>query len=464
MTEHAVKLNSKEIWARALEILKEKLPESTYQPWITPLSPADVKDECYKEGVFVLKSSLSFGVSHLNQNHLPEIQNAVSEAAGAKTAIEIVYVPEAVKKTKKRDNTQALIQAQLHELRQLNSYSGLNVDYTFENFVNGDNSNVAYKAAKLTAEAPGKKFNPLFITGCVGIGKTHLMQAIGHEIQKKFPEMRVKYTKTEEFTNQLVSSCRGGSDTDLKMRKFRDEYRKNVDVLLLDDIQFAEGKGRTEEEIFNTFDALFHSGKQIVFASDRPIETFKGTPERLKSRYEWGLSVEIKMPDFNTRKEIIKNHAKRSSNGEISDDVAEFLAENFTKNVRELQGAYNKVSAYASIQEIELTVENAKEILGFNKEKKEITIETIIEKTAECFNVTTDDIKGSQRANGIMAARQAAIYLSREILDLSFPILAKSFNKNHTTIIYSYDKLKKDITTNIALKEKIKEIEKLIRG
>lgn len=451
------------IWENALQQLSEILSASIVDPWIKPLKPANPKDECYKEGVLVLKSGLSFGVNYLNKSHLPQIQDAVSKAAGEKIAIEIAFVPEVKPKTKKKDNTQALIQAKIHDLRQLNSFSGLNTDYTFENFVVGDNSKVAYDAGKMIADNPGTKFNPLFITGPVGIGKTHLMQAIGHEIQKKFPNLKVKYTKTEEFTNQLVASCRGGIESDIKMRKFREEYRKNIDVLLLDDIQFAEGKKRTEEEIFNTFDALFHSGKQIVFASDRKIESLEKTPERLKSRYEWGLSVEIKMPDFNVRKEIILNHAKRQ-NYEIKEEVAEFLAENFKKNIRELQGAYNKISAYASIQGIELTLENAKEILGINKDRKQITTEHIIEKTAEYYGLNPDEITGKQRAYEVMLARQVAIFMVREMLDLSFPVIAKSFNKTHTTILYSYDKLKKDIMTDIRLRNQILELKKLILG
>ncbi len=245
------------------------------------------------------------------------------------------------------------------------------------------------------------------------------------------------------------------------MKKFRDRYR-NVDVLLLDDIQFAEGKKRTEEEIFNTFDALFHLGKQIVFASDRPISSFKNTPDRLRSRYEWGLAVDILVPDFKTRVEIIEKHAQRS-NFEISKGVAEFLAETFDNNVRELEGAYNKVSAYASIKGIELTAEAAKEILGIGENAKKITPEIIIDKCAEYFNVAKKDILSTARSKEVKEARQAAIYLVREILDTSFPATGEIFNKNHTTILYSYNKMKKDLLTDRPLQNTIKEIEKLIR-
>ena len=230
----------------------------------------------------------------------------------------------------------------------------------------------------------------------------------------------------------------------------------------MDDIQFAEGKKRTEEEIFHTFDALFHAGKQIVFASDRPISSFKNTPDRLKSRYEWGLMVDLLVPDFKTRVEIIEKHAVRS-NYEISKDVAEFLAETFDNNVRELEGAYNKVSAYASIKGIELTVDAAKEILGLKDGARKITPDIIIEKCGEYFGVSKKDILSASRSKEVKNARQTAIYLTREILDLSFPAMGEIFNKNHTTILYSYEKLKKDLLTDRTLQTTIPELERLVR-
>ena len=464
MDNEELTYNPQDVWKEALDILKTRISPSTYEPWITPLEVVSQNEENYKKDSFVLKSNQAFGVAHLKQKFLPEIQKAIDEILPQGIPVEIIFVPKDVKKAPKRKKPSEeinLMQEQIDNLKQMRSFCALNLKYTFENFVVGENSKVAYNAAKMIADAPGQKYNPLFITGSVGIGKTHLMQAIGHQILKNFPKLKVKYAKTEEFTNQLVESCIKGTDSYSNMQKFRDQYR-NVDVLLLDDIQFAEGKKRTEEEIFNMFDALFHSGCQIVFASDRPVETFEKTPDRLKSRYEWGLSVEIKQPDLKTRIEIIKKHSIRS-NYEISDEVAKFLAENYSKNIRELEGAYNKVSAYASIQGIELTVESAKEILGFKNRTKKITIEDIIKACADYFNTTEDMILSTQRSKEIKSARQAAIYLSRTILDLSYPAIAKSFNKNHTTILYSFDKTAKDIKTDKKLSETIHEIENLIR-
>lgn len=459
-------LDYEKIWKDAKGILKEQIPASTFEPWIMPIVPVKCDEEHFKKDCFILKSDQAFGVNYLyrNQNYFEKIQDAIDNVAGQNLPVSIIFVPSNVKKAPKKKEKPSeqivLMKEQIDNLKQMHSFCALNLKYTFENFVVGENSLVAYNAAKQVSEAPGQKFNPLFISGSVGIGKTHLMQAIGHNILKNFPDLKVKYAKAEEFTNQLIESCQKGADSYQKMKKFRDRYR-NVDVLLLDDIQFAEGKKRTEEEIFNTFDALFYAGKQIVFASDRPISSFKNTPDRLKSRYEWGLMVDLLVPDFDTRVEIIKKHSVRS-NFEITDEVAEFLAKTYDNNVRELEGAYNKVSAYASIKGIELTVESAKDILGLKDGAKKITPDIIIEKSAEYFNVSKKDILSTTRAKEVKNARQAAIYLTREILDLSFPSIGEIFNKNHTTILYSYEKLKKDLATDKTLQNSIKELTTLL--
>ena len=457
--------NYEKIWEEAKRILKAKIPNSTFEPWILPITPAKENEEFFKKDHLVLKSDQSFGVSFLNQKYLSEIQSAINLVCGENLPVNLIFVPSNVKKAPKKKEKPSehivLMKEQIDNLKQMQSFCALNLKYTFENFLVGENSLVAYNAAKQVSEAPGQKFNPLFISGSVGIGKTHLMQAIGHNILKNFPDLKVKYAKAEEFTNQLVESCLNRQESTQKMKKFRDKYR-NVDVLLLDDIQFAEGKKRTEEEIFHTFDALFHMGKQIVFASDRPISSFKNTPDRLKSRYEWGLMVDLLVPDFKTRVEIIEKHAIRS-NFEISRDVAEFLAQTYDNNVRELEGAYNKVSAYASIKGIELTVEAAKEILGLKDGAKKITPDIIIEKCGEYFGVTNKDILSTSRSKEVKNARQAAIYLTREILNMSFPSIGEIFNKNHTTILYSYEKLKKDLLTDRTLQTTVSELEKLVR-
>ena len=341
----------------------------------------------------------------------------------------------------------------MENLAQMHSFCGLNLKYTFENFVEGENSKFAYKIAKTISETPGQKYNPLFISGTVGVGKTHLMHAIGHKILRNFPNLKVRYTKAEEFGNKLIealNTCKNTSDLNEKMKKFREMHR-SVDVLLIDDIQWIDGKNRTEEEIFNTFDALYHAGKQIVFASDRPLCAFEKIPDRLRSRFEWGIEANIQVPDFETRVEIVKRHAV-SSNFPISNEVAEFLAKEYCDNVRELEGAYNKASARASIEGVELDVENTKEFLNFSQRKKKITVENILDICARYFSIDKEEILSSARAKEVVNARKYAIYLAKETIGMSYSELAKKFHKNHTTIMYQYDKLKKAILVNKAMK------------
>ena len=352
----------------------------------------------------------------------------------------------------------------MENLAQMHSFCGLNLKYTFENFVEGENSKFPYRIAQMIAEAPGQKYNPFFISGSVGLGKTHLMQAIGHKILKNFPNLKIRYTKAEEFGNKLIetlNTCKNASDLNEKMKKFRDMHR-NVDVLLIDDIQWIEGKKRTEEEIFNTFDALYHAGKQIVFASDRPLSAFELIPDRLKSRFEWGIEANITIPSLETRAQIVKRHSILS-NFPINDDVALFLAQEFSTNIRELEGAYNKASALASIEGVELSIDKVKEFLELDSKKKKITIDNVIDTCCKYFNVEKEDVLSCARAKEVVNARKYAIYLSREMLELSYPVLAKEFKKNHTTIMYQYDKLKDEIKTNKAMRLISEELGELIK-
>ncbi len=455
------------LWEKVLGILEKKVAPTTFNPWMLSLKPTQPLDKPTEEGILVLASDQAFGIQVLQKKYLQDISDAIFEVSGVRHKIELVFEASDVKKPKKREKVEkseqaVLMEKQIEQLKQMHSFCGLNLKYTFDNFVVGENSNFAYTAARAVAEAPGQKYNPLFIYGSVGIGKTHLMQAIGHYIMTNFSNLKIKYTKAEEFMNQLIDCLKMGGDTNMRMKKFREMYR-NVDVLLIDDIQFIEGKKRTEEEIFNTFDTLFHAGKQIVFASDRPISAFAQTPERLKSRYEWGLSVDITVPDYETRVAIIEKHATRSGY-EINREISEFLASVYDKNVRELEGAYNRVSAWASIKGEALTVEKVKEILGCALTRKKITPKDIIEVSAKYFGIEPKEIIGAGRSKEISNARQVAIYLSREITELSFPTLAKDFKKNHTTILYCWEKVKKALKTNPSLLAQVEEVEKLVRS
>ena len=457
-----------EIWDSFITLLNDRLPV-VVRPWLSFLEPAVNMEEESSNGIFLIKSSKSFGIQVLERKHLEEIEKAFFEVTGLKKSVRFQF-DETIKPKKKPKQTveqkaHAQTALKMENMAAMHSFTGLNLKYTFENFVEGENSKFAFRVAQMIAEAPGeKKYNPLFLSGSVGVGKTHLMHAIGHKILKNFKDLKVRYTNAEEFTNKLVESlltCKTSGERNEKMRKFRDYYR-SVDVLLIDDIQWIEGKGRTEEEIFNTFNTLYNAGKQIVFASDRPLSALEALSDRLKTRFQWGIEANIKVPDLNTRIEIVKKYAQ-SSDFPISDEVAYLLASEFSSNVRELEGAYNKASAMASIEGAELTVENAKEFLGLNEKRKKITVCGIIEAVAKYFNVDKEDILSTSRSKEIVNARKYAMYLSREMLDLSLPNLAKEFKKNHTTIIYQCDKLKKDISSNKAMQIVKNELEELIK-
>ena len=433
--------NEIEAWDNFLHILENKLP-SFVATWTKDLEPALPLFEESENGIFLIKSSQGFGIQVLQQKHLKEVEEALFEVTKLKRAVRFV-LDETIKKKKPQKQTKEQKEhnqtaQKMEHLAQMHSFCGLNLKYTFENFVEGENSKFAYKIAQMIAEAPGQKYNPLFISGSVGLGKTHLMQAIGHKILKNFPNLKIRYTKAEDFGNKLIeslASCKNSGDINEKMRKFRDMHR-NVDVLLIDDIQWIDGKQRTEEEIFNTFDALYHAGKQIVFASDRPLSAFEKIPDRLRSRFEWGIEANIKIPDLETRMEIV---------------------------IRELEGAYNKASARASIEGVELNVELTKEYLNFSEKKKKITVDNILETCAKYFCVDKDEILSTARAKEVVNARKYAIYLSRELLDLSYPNIAKEFKKNHTTIMYQHERLKKDIQSNKAMQIITDELSELVK-
>ena len=343
----------------------------------------------------------------------------------------------------------------------MQSFSNLNLKYKFENFVVGENSRFAQAAAMAVAKHPSKKYNPLFIYGSSGLGKTHLMQAIGHYIVFNNPKLKVKYIKTEDFTNELINNIRRGGDINDRMSKFRQKFR-NVDVLLLDDIQFIESKERTMEEIFHTFDSLHNNSKQIVITSDRPPKDIPTLPERLRTRFEWGLMVDITPPDFETRVAILANLADEIGI-KISSGVLEFVAQNFSKNVRELEGAFNKISAYASIQNIELNLEIVQKILKCDSKAKNIDIENIAKIVCKYFDVSEKDLKSTARNQKISHARQIAVYLTRELTQLSFVNIANFFNKKHPTILFSYEKIKEEIKSGNQLNQLINNLIKEIK-
>lgn len=455
----------KKIWEDVKVELENTIPASSYEPWIVPLEPIG-----FENGQFSVLSGQAFAVSVIRKNHYQQIVQAFKKVLGQDIEFDIVFDQELANKLKKQiqkakqtaeKKQEVNTVGSMEHLAQMQSFSNLNLKYKFDNFVVGENNRFAEAAALTVAQNPAKKYNPLFIYGASGLGKTHLMQAIGHYIMFNSPKLKVKYIKTEDFTNELINNIRRGGDVADRMNKFRQKFR-NVDVLLLDDIQFIESKERTMEEVFHTFDSLHNKNKQIVITSDRLPKDIPTLPERLRTRFEWGLMVDITPPDFETRVAIMANLADEIGM-KISADVLELIAHNFSKNVRELEGAFNKVSAYASIQNVDLTVDMVKKILHIDSNAKKIDIEHITNIVCNHFSVSEEDLKSSARNQKISHTRHIAIYLTRELTQMSFVSIAEFFNKKHPTILFSYEKIKQELKTDKHLNELILELKKIIK-
>jgi chromosomal replication initiator protein len=338
--------------------------------------------------------------------------------------------------------------------------ANLNSRYTFENFVVGPSNRHAHAYSLAVAEAPAKAYNPLFIYGGVGLGKTHLIQAVCHHIKAKTAvNLKICYISSERFTNELIDAIQRHSTA-----SFRQKYR-NVDVLVIDDIHFIAGKESTQEEFFHTFNTLYDAHKQIVFSSDRPPKEIANLQDRLVSRFGWGLTTDIQPPDLETRVAILKKKIEREPVS-IPDDVIFFIAQLIKTNIRELEGALIRTIAYSLLEEKPVTLELTQEVLKdlLKEPKKLITVDFIQRVVAEEFGISLQDIKTKRRNKTIVLPRQVAMYLSRELTDLSFPEIGNFFGgKDHTTVLHSYNKIKEGLNTNFTLKDKVDRVIQIIQ-
>ena len=449
-------LEVQKIWEAVKETIKPEIPASSFEPWVMPLLP-----HSYDDGKFSVLTGQSFAIQILKRYNAI-IEKALEKELGGHVEFQIIYDEKLAQKHNKK--LQKLIEKEetnentdkFDNLKKMQSSPKLNLKYKFENFVVGDNNKFAYAASLAVAKTPGEKYNPLFIYGGAGLGKTHLMQAIGHYCLYHHPELKVKFIKTEEFVNDLVSSITKGMDKSASMSKFRQKYR-NVDVLLIDDIQFIEGKERTVTEIFNTFEALHNAGKQIVITSDREPKYIQDLPDRLRSRFEWGLMADVQPPDLETRMAIL-NKLAQNDGITLPLEVTDFLAKTYSNNVRELEGAYNRVTAYVGVCDIELNVDAVKQILNISDTEKQVSLDDIVSAVADYYKVSVKDIKSQTRSQKLANARQVAIYISREITDFSLNEIGEFFARKHPTILYSHDKIQEDMQTNVSLKNSINEI------
>ncbi|ANZ57548.1 chromosomal replication initiation protein DnaA [Fructilactobacillus lindneri] len=446
-------MNQNELWNKIKLKFKENanFDNNTYDTWINSVKPIS-----YEGNVLTLELPTALHRDYWDR----QLKSTFIEYAYAITQTDIT--PNLVLKGEVDDNNQ--------NLKRFNEANGkseiphidphLNPNYTFDTFVIGQGNQMAHAAALAVSEDPGKVYNPLFFYGGVGLGKTHLMQAIGNKVLSSNPNAIVKYVTTEKFTNDFIDSLQNN-----KMQEFRKVYR-NVDLLLIDDIQFLANKEGTQDEFFNTFNALYEDNKQIVMTADRLPNEINSLTDRLVSRFKWGLSVDITAPDMETRAAILRAKAKSESLA-IDDNIMSYIASQIDSNVRELEGALSRIKAFADLKQEPITMDLVSEALRplkLNKEKSAITPESIIKTTASYFRVTVKEIKGKKRVKAIVMPRQIAMYLSRELTDNSLPKIGEAFGgKDHTTVIHACDKISKQLATDSDLQNQIKDIKTEIK-
>jgi chromosomal replication initiator protein len=439
------------LWQSILGEIELTIPHATFVTWFknTELLSID-------EDVATISVPNIFAVRQFQVKFTDQIQQVLAKHGATPTRIEFVVKTTGRKTNITRETT--ITQQQSGNDRMslktpITQSGSLNPRYTFSNFIVGSSNDLAYTACQAVAQYPGTKYNPLFLYGGVGLGKTHLAQAVGNEIVKKQPDSRVVYISSETFVKEFLESIR------FKKKGFSDKYR-NVDVLIVDDMQFIANKEKTQEEFFHTFNALHQNNKQIIITSDKPPRSIPTLTERLRSRFEMGMPIDIQMPDFETRCAIIE--AKAALSGvELERETVEYLANNVKTNIRELEGALNQLLAYAEMRGITPDITTAEGLLGNVRRSRpqHVTARQIIDKTAKYFSLSSGEICSAQRDKHIVTPRQIAMYLLRSELHLSFPKIATELGrKDHTTAIHSVEKIEKSIKLDFTIREQVAEI------
>ncbi len=439
--------NLDELWTAALELIEEKISKPSFDTWLKNTKPKGFINDTLTIGV-----PNDFARDWLEGRYTDLIIDTLFQLTGSTFSVKFV-IPE-------KDQTSDDVHLNQTKQPIINdthdsSKTMLNPKYTFDSFVIGAGNRFAHAASLAVAEAPAKSYNPLFIYGGVGLGKTHLMHAIGHYVQEHNPEASVVYLSSEKFTNEFIHAI-----MDNKAVNFRNKYR-NVDILLIDDIQFLAGKEQTQEEFFHTFNTLHEENKQIIISSDRPPKEIPTLEDRLRSRFEWGLITDITPPDLETRIAILSKKAK-AEGLDIPNEVMLYIANQIDTNIRELEGALIRVVAYSSLvnQDIDaaLAADALKDIIPSRKPRA-ITVQTIQELVAEKYNIKLEDFAARKRTRSIAFPRQIAMYLSRQMTDLSLPKIGEKFGgRDHTTVIHAFDKISDMLESDSVLKQEIEEI------
>ena len=432
------------LWNRAKELLKEEISFISFETWVQPLEL-----ESFKDNLAVLVATNEYQKTTIDSKYLGLITSTFNFLTNKKCQVfirlegESIDVPVEIPKV---GNSRALLN------------SGINPKYTFDTFVVGNNNKFAQAAAMGVAENPGSQFNPLFLYGGAGLGKTHLMHAIGNQVLKDKSDLKVLYVTSESFTNQLINALKDQS-TD----KFREKYR-NIDVLLIDDIQFIANKKSTQEEFFHTFNTLYESGKQIVISSDKPPKDIDLLEERLKSRFEWGVTADISNPDYETRLAILRKKTQQD-NIIINDEILTNIATRIESNIRELEGILNKLIAQASLTNSPITMEMAEKAINdiVASKDKVISSEYIQDVVGKYFNIDPQDLKSAKRSNDVTFPRQIAMYLCRTVAQMTTPQIGKDFGKrDHSTVMHACSKIENEIKSNSNTKLIVESVKNIL--
>lgn len=443
-------IDKDELLSKFKELLQSEVSKISYETWILPLGIKSIENdhitftavsEYQKDFIENKFNSLVFNTLRYitNKDWTFSVIDLSSENDDDNNVIS----------DKKSDVSDAELES---------NHSTLNPKYTFETFVVGNNNRFAHAAALAVGNAPGNSYNPLFIYGGVGLGKTHLMHAIGNRILENNTKSNVLYVTSEKFTNQLINAIK-----DNKTEMFRNKYR-NIDALLIDDIQFIAGKDRVQEEFFHTFNTLREDGKQIIISSDKPPRDIEFLEDRLKSRFEWGLLADISCPDYETRLAILRKKAQ-DENIIIDDSILSDIATKIDSNIRELEGVFNKIVARASLTHSPITIELAENIINeFKYESEKVISHDFIKETvAKYFSIDKDDLAGSKRSNDIAFPRQIAMYLCREVANMSFPQIGSAFgNRDHSTVMHGYNKIAKEMKEKNSTKLIVESVKNII--
>ncbi|MFZ5649119.1 MAG: chromosomal replication initiator protein DnaA [Bacillota bacterium] len=436
------KNNLNEIWSHILTALQVRLNNPSIETWVNSMKPVTFMDDS-----LIIEVTDKFTRDWLADRYGPVIKSILYDFLEQEMNVDFILHQEVPAKILNKNRKSQFFNDDIQYR--------LNKKYTFDTFVVGNSNRFAHAASLAVADSPSKSYNPLFIYGGVGLGKTHLMHAIGNHILNKGNLYKVLYISSEKFTNELINSIR-----DDKTLEFRNKYR-SVDILLIDDIQFLAGKERTQEEFFHTFNTLYEANKQIIISSDRPPKDIPTLEDRLRSRFEWGLITDIQIPDFETRTAILRKKAQLE-NLDIPDEILSYIADKIHSNIRELEGALIRIIAFASFNRKEINIELAeavlKDILPESK-PRQITASLIQQVVSDYFNLKPEDLKAKKRTRSVSFPRQIAMYLTRELTDLSLPKIGEYFGgRDHTTVIHAFERIQSEIQVDPTLEANVKEL------